>query len=311
MDPIRRDDIRKPTREHGQRTLQVFGVALEDGIKLVGAGVAVCYVIGLLVVQLYLASIGVADFTLVQTRYAVTGFFALLPLIAAVFLGVSIAAGIMVARHRRRELEQKRLPDTIAIWSLPVMGFVLVVLLILVLAVSDIDWGASYAPWIILLGMPLVMLMGFLGIPTRGLLRSKSGFANVLMATWMFWSFGLLALVYHDFIAHSIFPVVPEQLGGGQPRTIELVLSEDGRRRLVDEQVLIDEPESRPLPMQLLWETDHVLVLRDPDARDDTVIQLDRDMVAAFIVDPPNPPRSPLDAPLPTPTPTFGASPTS
>jgi hypothetical protein len=87
---LSRASVPEPSSSQLPRSLSVFGVTLEDAIKVAGAGVAVCYAVGLVVVQLYLISIGVADFSLVQTRYVLTGFFTLLPLLAVVTIGVSV-----------------------------------------------------------------------------------------------------------------------------------------------------------------------------------------------------------------------------
>ena len=111
---------------------------------------------------------------------------------------------------------------------------------------------------------------------------------GVVASVGLFWFIGVSAFVYFDLIASSLFPHVPEQFGGGQPRTVELVFADEAMRWAVGVALLGDESDTRSNEMQLLWETESSLILRDPSASDDAVFQIERSMVSAVIVDPPD-----------------------
>jgi hypothetical protein len=125
---------------------------------------------------------------------------------------------------------------------------------------------------------------------------------------------GILALTsvfsYVDFFAGTIYPIVPQQFGGGSPREVRLVVSNDSKILFGESGLNILETGIVSKPLDLLWETDQTYIVRyadDPDAR---ILHVSKDSVAGLVGEPQYSGFSIFDVlPQPTPDATPAATP--
>lgn len=272
-------------------------LSLDDIIKLLGAGTVLCYGVGLIVVQLYLLSVGVSDFGLVRTRFILTGVLALLLLVVLIYLGLT---GVVAASYARsiwkdNDAEGGRSVSRRAQSVFPVLIFVLGLGLgFTVLNQAGFRYRSPAGDYLLFSIMPVLSV--FLGITTLAVFghfgeqrRRRGLYKSTLMIVLSELTIMVVifAFVYFDFFANSVFPAIPEQFGGGRPRSVEIVFSGESAA-WAHANSLISDGGTQSKPLSLLWETDSLLILRDP-ADSDSVIQVNRDDVRVIIIDPPDP----------------------
>lgn len=269
-------------------------LGLDGVIKLIGAGTVLIYVIGLIVVQLYLLSVGVSDFGMVRTRFILTGALTLLPLLLLAFLVFTAVSLLSFIRSN-----WKAGGSIVARVGITLFGPLWFVLCILLGTIFLYDAGVRYkSPTGDYLLFTLVPVLGVvLGLGAiAGFIRFGEPLGTVvinrftlvtLCAQAVFFSL-LAGFLYLDFFANSVFPIVPEQFGGGRPRSVEVVFPEESAT-WARANGLMSEGDTVTKPLLLLWETDAVIVLRDSADVSDSVIQVNRDDISAVIIDPIDP----------------------
>lgn len=280
--------------------LSALGVSLEDFIRLIGGGTALCYVIGLLVVQFYLYTLGVSDFALIRTRYILTGFFALIPL--SVFVLIILLVIVLVQQWGSDPEDRAR--KTSAPYERPIAGLSdWLVAVILgsssLLLVSSIEWRFPATDYLLFGSLGVLAAIGVVGAAVilwaRAMAAQLRDYAGAIQILLMFLIAAFLLVLYLDFFANSIYPSVPEQIGGGQSRTVELVITEDAIARGLVADMLGSDASGRSDKLDLVWETQAALILQNPNADDDSLLQIDRSLVSMIIIEPPDlTPRSPL-----------------
>lgn len=95
---------------------------------------------------------------------------------------------------------------------------------------------------------------------------------------------GFVFLSFIDFFASTVYPITPEQFGGGRPKDAQIVLvQESGPLGAV---LGFGPAADAPMVHQvsLLWETDRVYVVKDLAEPDGPIIQIDRDAVSAVVL---------------------------
>lgn len=84
--------------------------------------------------------------------------------------------------------------------------------------------------------------------------------------------------------ARDAYPAIPEQFGGGKPKTVE-ILASPGSESLVAELGLGAASSGvRSNPVTLVRETENVYVVRADGEVDSQVLQIDRDVVQAVVI---------------------------
>ncbi len=277
------------------------------------------YVLGLLVVNMYLYQIGVSDFSVLRTRFVLTGFLAVLPLIALlyIFLAVAMAvAGLKDYRHTDDDQSGDRLDRLHAFLN---VGGVLSVFISALGAIwiwadsSNIDfrfhlfWSLGINVEYIFMFLTLVptvvsFSLGKLALTDMPRSRRPLAFQFWGMLFGVLLQVGFFGFLYIDFFASTFYPITPEQFGGGRPKEVVIVLA----------------PESNPLgtalgfapvnqgpitrQVDLLWETEQMYVVRDRDLPEAPIVQIDRDAVSAVVLGSSIGPASPpVASPLATP----------
>jgi hypothetical protein len=95
-------------------------------------------------------------------------------------------------------------------------------------------------------------------------------------------TFAITALYCLIFMT-MVYPVVPQQYGGGRPQQVSLLFKEDALHGLQQIKVPL-EPSARQVsaPVDLVHEADDIYVVRLPDER---VVRIDKDLVSAVVVE--------------------------
>jgi hypothetical protein len=262
----------------------------------------VAYALGLVIVNMYLFQIGVSDFAVLRTRFVLTGALALLTFAgigAFAFTGM-LAVSAFKAGRPIRQGQPTRRAKVNAILTSEVLMFALISLLAATLIVpwlnaSGIRIRASLLGSLFYGGdLVYLIAMTIVGIILNSLAKPFVGEAPQDFAERPLWHTGLFlvtafligAFVFFsiDFFASTIYPVIPEQFGGGRPKQVRIVMSPD--RSDVGTALGFGPTTDGPMVRQvdLLWETEQMYVVRDDAQPDSPVIQIDRDAVSAVVL---------------------------
>lgn len=262
---------------------------------------AILFVVGLLTTNAYLYSLGVADFSLLRARFVLTGVVTLMPLAIALIgglyaadeiaaLGGFAAGAAQVSRWVFRDV------------VIPVALFFLLFCFLLWYAAGN-DLLTSFRVAALLsvaCAVIVVVLLGGLAIyqltggrsgslPRRrsqafGQFTAWVGIPGAVVETVALSVAGpLLVLTYIGWFGHYLYPAIPEQLGGGQPRVVQLLIASDAipAARELGLQVAQDAPVTPPI--ELLWEGDEIYVLHVPSPQGQAIVQLASDLVDGIV----------------------------
>jgi hypothetical protein len=283
---------------------------IEDLSKLLAAVAIACYVIGLLVVNTYLYRLGVSDFSLFRTRFAITGALALIPIWASL---ISISAVPLLINSSRGDLHELR--SLLRFFShLVRLVAPIAVLFLLGNAVGIRDRGVV-GPFGLSLGLVFVLILGlavaYAGVALVGArensmradddpdtersrkrgplsgrpdaLQMASQIAAVIVAPLPLF---LLFIWYLYNVAVYVYPQVPQQFGGGRPREARLLFREDALQEAKYLGFGVAQNRLLSSPVRMLWENEDIYVIQSPEMLGDAIIRLDKSLVSAVVVDP-------------------------
>lgn len=258
------------------------------------------YVLGLLVVNMYLFKIGVSDFSVLRPRFVLTGFLATIPLlfVANIALAVVIAVEGFSGRPRPVDSAESRF-KSVLVWFAVFMLFAITTLTIWGWVIrssiefrsdlnAEFDGSDVVSLFYILLLIPTIIAL----ISTDALLNSASRRINrTQLQTWGFpigliFMFSLLIFYYIDFFSSTFYPIVPEQFGGGGPKEVAIILAPDSNALGATLGFREAAQGLMSRHVDLLWETEQVYVVRDRTIRDAPVVLIDRDAVSAVVFAP-------------------------
>lgn len=274
---------------------------------------ATVYLVGLIMVNTYLYSIGVSDFAVLRVRFVMTGFISLMPLVLVIACVLSIA-GVYESCHNivRNWKNHRTHAVYFATSSISVLSFSLVLAYIFFrwILTHGFEWRSrisnarsgsdnDYSFLIYIFGAISITAVLMSGLHGN---RYKLSLTNIQRGwIWLTNIVGLatIFIVYVDVFASTFYPLIPEQFGGGQPKNVTIVLSlESGALGTI--LGFSQAPNAAGYrQVDLLWETDQVYVIREPGSADNRIIQIDRDHVDAVILGRPSgtPEISPEAAP--------------
>jgi len=213
-------------------TLENTKNAFEIGGKLVFGSIAICYLMGLMVVNIYLNNFGVYSPTLFRLSYIAAGAWSLIP-IALMLVAVILISGVLIqvpkidSFFRKLSGEQKDMDRADSVFSLFIALALLAVVVIAALIVrKSIDnagfTGSLFAgevkatvASIVLYGVVLGPLLSYL-LPSR-----ISRFSTISLTVVML---GLVSFGHAYEFAKSVYGNIPASLGGGKPKEVQLVL---------------------------------------------------------------------------------------
>lgn len=273
---------------------------LEMLVKVLAASAALFYVMGFLTTNAYLFLLGVADFSLLRTRFILTGVLVFIPLVPALLGGIYAAVDMVVHRNERG-LTRRAYTWILIDIALP---FLFYFFLFAVMAENELVTSARLAALLSLVCSVLVMAILFTAAIYRTsgrrplsylMLRNKpesadehfrhrfgvpdaavEGLVLALVALVLF-------LTYLGLFGQFFYPLVPEQMGGGRPRTAQLLIAGDGIAAAQQLGLSVSEGDPLTDPVQLLWEGEDSYAVRLPAPNQRTVVQLARGLVAGVV----------------------------
>ena len=93
----------------------------------------------------------------------------------------------------------------------------------------------------------------------------------------------LLVFAYSGLFGQRFYPVLPEQLGGGQPRPAQLLIAPDAVAALNRLGIPVSADDLLTPPVELLWEREQGYVIRLPDSERRSVIKIDQALVDGVV----------------------------
>jgi hypothetical protein len=302
-------DVPQLVDERVRTQLTELRDVIEFGGKLIIAILAIAYVAGLLIVNLYLRKYDLVSFGLVRAEYAMAG------ILWLVLLSVSSALATLCRWGWRRTVLAQRNRA----WVRMSLNVVLMLVAIPVFATWPIDflsgWGNSFSSWRmwIVVGAVLIMPWPF------------SPFFQTIRRAWQVWSARLQGedgadIPIDDILVHGLqvigaiglyatvaYPVFLPAYGGGKPIVVRIVPSSEAKLFL---QNVGFKAEAAGMQVALVAETTDWIVVAPPEAADPVAfktrptVRLRHDAIQAVVsVDIPRklPKVSTPHTPAPTP----------
>jgi hypothetical protein len=272
---------------------------IDQLVRGVAAIAAVFYVVGFLTTNAYLYQLGVSDFSLLRTRFILTGVLALAPLVLALIMGVYAAldATAFVGEAWGRRKAYLSVLGDIAI------PFVLYFVLFFVVAENGVVASARYAGALTVLCAAIVLMcmasLSFYRKSGRRPLQrvfyrgervafarfnERYGIPETAVETLVFVvGATILFLAYIGLFGQVFYPIIPEQLGGGKPRTVQLLVAADAVPAARELGIEVSEETPLSPPLQLLWEGEETYAIRLPRPHQRAVVQIDRALIDGVV----------------------------
>jgi len=274
-------------------------IPIETLVRSVAIVGALFYVLGFLTTNAYLYKLGVSDFSLLRTRFILTGVLTLAPLALALIGGIYAALDATVYGGHTG------LTTRAYLWILAdiALPFALYFTLFSVVAENDVGTSARDAALlsavcaIIVLALLVALALyrkserrplshlAYRGQPiTYDRFTERFGVPNGVVETMIFAVAGVvLFLAYVGLFGQYFYPALPEQLGGGRPRMAQILVTADAVPAV--RELGLDVTEDAPLspPVQLLWEGEESYVIRLPRPNNRAVVQIARGLVGGVV----------------------------
>jgi hypothetical protein len=269
--------------------------SLETVAKGIAATVVGCYIAGLLTVSGYLYRSGVSfsDPSALKARFVYTGAVVLLIVVASVgffLVGLGIGRGRPVrpriqfsqARTKAspsRSLGARQLAVATAVSLLPCLALVAVLRWVGGMSFVNVSlYSHALFMWAWAVGggvAAVAALTALFGTAPEEVERKVPRWTAVLALS----TYGLVFLVVLTTIVSSyLYPLIPEQFGGGRPRSVHLVLSREGARLAPRLGILPSGSPSVSSKVSLIWEDGDYLAVR---TRQREIVQLNKALVLA------------------------------
>jgi hypothetical protein len=279
------------------------------GKALIALGAA-CYIAGLLVVNIYLRSFGFSDFSLLRTRFVLTGVISLAPLLiisTTMFAVLYATAG----RHILGELlwggklRENRSDVIIGSISARVVIIVGTFALGTYYVVSGIDisvYGftslagsvATVFSIAFLMSVTILVFIDAMERYTEFVQYSEIGNRSelnkvrnnvVLVSVITVILCTIYTLLYLQYFAANFYPAISAHIGGGKAKWIQLVLHDDKKVAGIGSGLMMDGESNRTKPVPLLWEGESALLIVLPEQSESGwTVQIDKSLVASVLV---------------------------
>jgi hypothetical protein len=274
-------------------------IPIDSLVRSVATVGALFYVLGFLTTNAYLYKLGVSDFSLLRTRFILTGVLTIAPLALALIGGLYAALDVTVYGS------DGGLTTRAYLWILLDVAFPFALYFVLFSVVAENDVVTSARDAALLSAICAVIVLAALaslavyrkserrplshlayrGQPiTYDRFTERFGVPNAVVETMIFAVAGVvLLLTYIGLFGQYFYPAMPEQLGGGRPRMAQILVSGDAVPAV--RQLGLDVTEDAPLspPVELLWEGEESYVIRLPRPHHGAVVQVARGLVAGVV----------------------------
>jgi len=267
-------------------------LALLESIGKAGvAGVAICYALGLLIKNMYLALWSTFSTKLIEAEYVLTGaLFVMIFLLGISFWTVFLGT---IRRVRLRRNRAMALNPSAARWRARI-GVIVVFTLLLSLVIAGLS---IISDGFLALRMSALACVGILLLPAAVVLARESiaetwheavlkrDVAGQRQAGWFFVALAIfVAVVIHAFV---IYPNVSPAFGGGRHEPVSVYVKPDVAKLLREMKFTADASDSNLFAAEVIFEDDEYVALVASDAAPSrTAVRLKRDQVQSIITRP-------------------------
>lgn len=268
-------------------------------VRNLAAVTATFYVCGFLTTNSYLYRLGVADFSLLRTRFILTGVLTLTPLVVALIWGIYAAVDVDVFSRGGRLLRRGYL---FLLGDVAIPFFIYFALFAWASENDPFTSARKAALLSVLCALVAIALLGALYFyrtwdrrpVSRVLYRGQPvsyerfsrqfGVPDVMVETMVIAvGITILLLFYIAYFGDQFYAAIPEQLGGGRPRTVQLLFGSDAVAAVRQLGIPVDDANLLSPPVQLLWQGESTYVIQLPDSSSRNVVQLDSGMVNGVV----------------------------
>ena len=256
---------------------------LERAGKALPLLVAGLYVVGFIVVGVYLSGYGVSSLELFRVQYLAAGFWCAFPFLFFYFVTGRLRNLLRDFDSLRRLSPVARAAATTA--AVDTIGLVLILAAGLVRALVPHSASVGTGIFVIALHLSVSVLIGLivrmLGADlcrvVRGVLQDKD-------LRGMVDSFGLMFLLTWALLfSRHAYPLIPFSVGGGRPRDVVFVPNEPAQQSAATSFLVREGQGPQTVSYKLLLENESSFVVISPKDGQ-SAIEFDRKTVAAMIV---------------------------
>jgi hypothetical protein len=240
-------------------------------VELLSKGIlgfaAVCFVCGMIVVNLYLRDFGVASFSLFRVSYITAGVWTFSPIVFAALVGgtflMSVLSDSITAEDRPAKTPKRA-------GNLLTAGAVSIIVLLALFSALQLTFS-----WRWLVAILIGAVLGGLLAGTCFSVAQRDRRAGIVLGVACV--LGLLFYLLH--LAPTLYREIPASLGGGAGTPVVLVIPEDKQALVKAAGIPLGEPPMSK-PVTLLIETDKTYVVVVGDSKG--AITLNADLVSAI-----------------------------
>jgi hypothetical protein len=238
---------------------------LEIIAKILVLAAGICYVVGLLVVNIHLSQYGFYSLSLLQLNYVTAGVWALLPMFLPIFVAISFATqfyekfeDVSDSQDKKKSLSMKA-----KMFRIGAAVFVAVACIYTLIGMFVEALGLK-ATWSWILVGAAGALAGFFMFAAAFYKKFKSvttvkDYVNYFQMIFI----AIIGLVaYTGYFARSLYKEIPASVGGGRPHQVRLVVEKDNKPYLESAGLLFSEDPNKSDPAQLILSTDKEYILK-------------------------------------------------
>jgi len=259
----------------------------KEAIELIGKGlvflVGVCYIVGLVIVNLHLNKYGFYSFSLLQINYILAGIWALVPVVAALLIGSAVFDKIAETSESTKQLPKKY---RILNWLLLVLSplYMLIGTIPLYLGGGQFEWAWIYVPtlgglitfYLVAKIYSMVIVRRYdKELGTRRSNRYTFGEVRTIFITLIFF------IAYMFVFARTLYREIPSSLGGGRPNLIQVTVKPEDKAYIESIGVGFSDIPYKTNPIELLLSTDRDYILL-PDPKGNAV-SVPHDLIKSVI----------------------------
>lgn len=261
---------------------------------------AFSYVVGLIVVNIYLSKFGVYSLSIFRVNYISAGIWLIIPVFLTLFYAFSIFSLLLWSskKWRDRISDNYLVPVTFtdnrkglvfgALILLPTLGIIFVWQPVYSLS-QNIGFLNAF------LTLVYVLIVTFFSILAISYSMERSDFlarlirCSIIMVVW-----GCYFALYINLFAHNIYGKIPSYLGGGSPKKAQLILDEEAKiKNQLESLGVVFGDNFITTNVQILSATDseYILVIESKDVEGRVQLKgltISKDSIEGILFDEPN-----------------------